>query len=46
MELLKEEYIRLKYPEEHIEGETTNAPKMEEFEEHKVGENEKTSGVS
>lgn len=46
MELLKEEYIRLKYPEEHIEGEATNTPKMEEFEEHNVGENEKTSGVS
>lgn len=48
MELLKEEYIRLKYPEERIEGEgeVNNTPKMEEFDEYKVGENEKTSGVS
>ena len=42
MELLKEEYIRLKYPEERIEGEgeANNTSKMEEFEEYKVGENE------
>jgi hypothetical protein len=46
MELLKEEYIRLKYPEERIEEEVNNTPKTEEFDKYKVGENEKTSGVS